>query len=71
MKKYPRVRDGQWIAPKRKGYRLACCDCGLVHELEFRLMPHAGGKRIVFRARRHKRATATMRAWEARKAAAQ
>lgn len=68
MRRYPRMKDGQWIAPKRRGYRLACCDCGLVHELEFRLMPHGGGKRIIFRAYRHRRATASMRAWELRRA---
>ena len=25
----------RWIHPQMKGYRLVCCDCGLVHEMEF------------------------------------
>jgi len=25
----------RWIKPVMRGYLMACCDCGLVHELEF------------------------------------
>lgn len=25
----------EWIAPIDKGYLMKCCDCGLVHEVEF------------------------------------
>ena len=25
----------QWQYPLLKGYRMGCCDCGLVHDLEF------------------------------------
>lgn len=39
-----------WIFPRRGGYRMMCCDCGLVHELQFRLR----GRHIEFRARLHK-----------------
>ena len=60
--KYPKIKDGQWVAPKRKGYRLMCCDCSLVHIFDFKLVPHASGKRIIFRARRHLRATEAARA---------
>lgn len=60
--RYPPVKDGEWIPLRRRGFRMMCCDCALVHELEFKLVPHAGGKRIMFRATRHKRATATARA---------
>ena len=24
-----------WIAPVMRGYRMQCCDCGLVHEIDF------------------------------------
>lgn len=27
----------EWKAPKHNGYRFVCCDCGLVHEMEFRV----------------------------------
>lgn len=80
-RKYPKMierEDGwcDWAAPI-PGYRMMCCDCGLVHEMEFRIVqqtgpqgadgtwpsrkPRAGGLRVVFRARRDKRATAARR----------
>lgn len=55
-----------WIHPE-PGYKLQCCDCGLVHDMEFRLVAqrridgltderrHPGEtqkKAVVFRARR-------------------
>ena len=54
---YQALKDGEWVQPKRKGYRLACCDCGLIHRMEFRLFRG----RVQFRAWRHNRATATYR----------
>lgn len=55
---YAKPTDNQWIQPVRKGYRMACCDCGLVHEMDFRI--YKG--RVQFRARRHPRATGGKRA---------
>ena len=64
-----------WIHP-RNGYRMSCCDCGLVHELEFDVFREGPGKkagwftkhkargknlRVAFRARRNNRATAAVR----------
>lgn len=31
------IQEGEWIQPVMKGYRMACCDCGLVHALDFRI----------------------------------
>lgn len=54
----------KWIHPL-PGYLMKCCDCGLVHEMEFEIVPHGEGRTelnpgesrrkgvIVFRARRH------------------
>jgi hypothetical protein len=47
-----------WIHPL-PGYKMACCDCGLVHDMEFDYIKK--DKRIVFRARRNARATAAAR----------
>jgi hypothetical protein len=35
--RYERPSAGQWVQPIRRGYRLACCDCGLVHRMDFRM----------------------------------
>ena len=33
-------KDGwsYWQYPQMKGYLMQCCDCGLVHEVEFKVM---------------------------------
>jgi|KBSSwiStaDraftv2_1062776.scaffolds.fasta_scaffold1420451_2 hypothetical protein len=69
MKKYAQhVPDDtgwtEWIHPIRGDeepatgfYRLCCCQCGLVHDLDFR--EHPAG--FLFRARRNSRATGQVR----------
>ena len=55
---YGAPRANEWVQPIRKGYKLACCDCGLVHDVDFRI--YKG--RIQFRVRRNGKATGGMRA---------
>jgi len=57
MARYPEVQSGQWVQPVRKGYKMACCDCGLVHRVNFRLK----GGRIQLQAFRDNRATGQKR----------
>ena len=57
MVKYPAVQNGEWIQPIRKGYKMSCCDCGLVHVLNFRLRKG----RIQLQAFRDNRATGQKR----------
>lgn len=59
--KYPIKENGEWIRPIRRGYKMRCCDCGLVHRLDFKLIPYGSGKKIMFRAFRDNRATAAVR----------
>jgi hypothetical protein len=47
----------KWVQPVEQGYRMSCCDCGLVHEMDFRVEDG----RAQFRARRHERSTAAVR----------
>lgn len=46
-----------WIQPIRRGYKMCCCDCGLVHSLDFRIRDD----RVQFRASRNNRSTALVR----------
>lgn len=55
--KYPRIQDDEWVRPRMKGWRLMCCDCGLVHEIEFRV----DSRGVKLRGRRNARATAAAR----------
>ncbi len=61
MSAYPVHGDGEWIRPVRRGYKLGCCDCGLVHRINFKLVPYGSGKKIKFQAWRDERATAAVR----------
>jgi hypothetical protein len=56
-KRYDRPKAGEWVQPQRRGYKMACCDCCLVHTLDFRIVDG----RVQFRVYRHNRATAAMR----------
>lgn len=54
---YEKVKPRKWIQPVRTGYKAACCDCGLVHSLDFRVYK----SRAQFRASRDTRATNALR----------
>ena len=52
--------DGEWtdwVQPVKEGYKMACCDCKLVHVLDFRIEED----RVQFRVRRDNRSTSQLR----------
>lgn len=64
----------EWQMPVMDKYHMACCDCDLVHTLQFRVMrvtkksgqfsegPDVSkNHRVLFRAQRNNRSTAAMR----------
>ena len=51
---YQPIAYGAWTRPR---FREQCCDCGLVHRLDFRIVEG----QIEFRTRRDDRATAAVR----------
>lgn len=56
--KYVQVHDNDWVEPTpQRGHKMKCCDCGLVHVIDFRVKD---GK-VQFRPKRDKRATAAAR----------
>ena len=57
MARYKQVSHNEWQQPARRNYKMACCDCGLVHLVDFRIK----GGRIQLRARRAVRHTAALR----------
>lgn len=56
---YPQIEAGQAVDIdwRHKDYKMACCDCGLVHRLRF----VAVGNKLRIRAWRDKRATGALR----------
>ena len=57
--KFDIIESGEWIEPVRSGYKLVCCDCGLVHRIDFRVWK----RRIQFRLFRDNRSTGQKRRW--------
>jgi hypothetical protein len=55
--KWIQLKDGEWIRPHKQGHADQCCDCGLVHDMEFKIVDGE----IRFRAFRNKRKTAAAR----------
>ncbi len=55
--KFDKPKKNEWVFPIRRGYKLCCCDCGLVHDMDFRVV----GRRIEFRVRRNDRSTGLVR----------
>ena len=58
---YGKPIAGEWIRPVKRGYKMACCDCGLVHRLDFEHVRWGRGRKILIRAFRDERATAAIR----------
>lgn len=61
----PDGRWSYWIQPVMypQHYRMACCDCGLVHDVEFKVE----GGRVEFRVARNNRSTGQVRRRNVRK----
>jgi len=55
--KYERPEEGEWVQPAENNYKLSCCDCGLTHNMDFRVEDG----RAQFRAFRDNRATGQVR----------
>lgn len=55
--KYFKRQDGQWFVVRRSGCKIRCCDCGLTHTVNFRIV----GRRLFMQAFRNNRATGQAR----------
>lgn len=56
-RRYHQIVDGEWVRVLKRGFRDMCCDCGLVHRMDFRIIDG----RIEFKVHRDDRATAAAR----------
>ncbi len=48
---------GDWELPAQRNFKLACCDCGLVHTIDFRVV----NKEVEWKINRDNRATGQIR----------
>ena len=52
----------EWWAPQETGWKMGCCDCGLVHDVDFRVVQEGEGPlQVQMRMRRNIRSTAAKR----------
>jgi hypothetical protein len=53
----------RWVQPVRRGYLFACCDCALVHRMDFRIVSDPSGyqQKVQFRVGRHEGQTKALR----------
>ncbi len=54
---YYQVTDGEWVRVVKRKFRDQCCDCGLIHVVDFRERDNA----LEVRSTRDNRATASSR----------
>lgn len=59
--RYPQVYEGDVVRPVMTGYKMRCCDCSLVHVLNFEIVEVDDELRVEFTAFRDNRATAACR----------
>jgi hypothetical protein len=52
---YDAVGYGEWIRPRMRNFREQCCDCGLIHRLNFRIVDDNEGARPPTKGRQHPR----------------
>ncbi len=41
------IHEGEWVQPRRKNYYVQCCDCGLIHKMNFRLIKDKIGRATI------------------------
>lgn len=56
-KRLVKVKDAEWVQPVMRNYIMGCCDCGLVHRVDFRIV----GDKVQMRASRARNYTARQR----------
>jgi hypothetical protein len=44
--KFKKVKKGEWQMPIMRAYKMACCDCGLVHSMHFMVIDPKTGKKL-------------------------
>lgn len=59
--KYKQIMAGEWARPTMKGHKMMCCDCGLVHQVDFKVIHWGKGHKVLLKSKLLKRATGQAR----------
>lgn len=60
-RKYEEPKAGEWVRPVKRGYLMQCCDCALVHTIDFDHIPCGRGRKVIFRVERNEQETRQQR----------
>lgn len=55
--RYVQIYNDQWFIPKQPVWKMGCCDCGLVHDVYFKIV----GEEVHMMVVRNNRSTAAHR----------
>lgn len=58
---YEQIEDGRWYPTNLRNQREQCCDCGLVHIIDYRVKKIGRRNELEFRVKRDDRATDRIR----------
>lgn len=61
MGKYKILEDGEWQRLRIRNQKHGCCDCGLVHNIDFKIVIKGKRKILEARFKTNKKATSAMR----------
>jgi hypothetical protein len=61
---YYEVEDDEWIRLHLTNQKHACCDCNLIHDIDFKIVVKGKRKLLYARFRKNKKATAALRRQE-------
>ena len=61
VEKVKKAKAGQWDRIKKKGFKMACCDCGLVHRFDFKVINSKNETELYMKGERDNRATGQLR----------
>ncbi len=42
--------DG-WVRPVMKGYKVQCCNCGVIHSVDFKIIRWGRGHKVLLKAK--------------------
>ena len=59
--RYHQIYDGDWHEMYKRGQKMACCHCGLVHVMDFKVEKKGRINAVFVRVKQDRRATAAIR----------
>ena len=45
--RFKTFEDGEWMRPIKRGFKHQCCDCGLIHVVDFKIVGGHVSKRTL------------------------